>query len=500
MNEVRITGLTMDSRRVKPGDLFIAVPGFTVDGRKYINQAIQRGAVAVLAEHAVDKLYDNQINTQSTVPIIEIENLRNLIGPIASRFFAEPSKEVPIIGITGTNGKTSTAHFIAQILTYCKTPCAIMGTLGFGFLNNLKHSVNPREAHCTTQDAIATQETVTELRKQGAKVVAMEVTSHALTQGRVAGLVFNTTIFTNLTRDHLEYHTTIEQYWEAKKLLFTEYQSKNNIINLDDTYGQKLIKDLLLQQPDRQVIGYTITSGIAGISIPSITTTNLVLSSEGIQADLKTPWGEGKLQSSLLGHFNISNLLAVLAAVCVQGVPFLQALEAITHLQTVPGRMMRLGGGDLPLVVVDYAHTPDALTQVLKALRPHCQGKLWCVFGCGGDRDRGKRPLMTEVVCNLSDEVVITQDNPRTEDPQQIMTDMLQGLKHSKLKSISDIIIEPDRRQAILQTVQAANANDLVVIAGKGHENYQIIGADEIPFSDHAEVLQALERKALCAH
>lgn len=516
-----IKGLTMDSRRVKPGDLFIAVQGLTVDGRAFIEEALQKGATAVLVEEGEEALkhahppYQQPLQNGSfthplTRPIIPIPNLRNLIGPIAARFYAEPSKHIPVIGVTGTNGKTSTTHFIAQILSHYQTPCPIMGTLGFGFLDHLKSSRNPREMHCTTQDAIATQETLADLRQQGAKAVAMEVTSHSLSQGRVEGIVFNTAIWTNLTRDHLEYHGRLEDYWAAKKSLFTHFQPKVNIINLDDEYGCQLIEELYHSDPNKQIIGFTVEPGQSqnhpkaqrGSKIASeknlnakiavISAEQVQLDNQGIHAWINSPWGEGPLQCPLLGRFNLSNLLAAIAAVCVQGIPLSQVLKFIPHLLPVPGRMMRFGGNaGLPLVIVDYAHTPDALTQVLTAIRSHCRGQLWCVFGCGGDRDRGKRPIMMQAAKTLSDKVIITQDNPRNEDPKQIIADITQHLEKNH-----DIPIELDRSLAIAKAIAVAGAEDVVVIAGKGHENVQIIGAEKLPFSDQTEVLKALERRS----
>lgn len=499
MNDMIITGLTMDSRKVKPNDLFIALKGLTVDGSDFINEAIQKGAVAVLTD---GELPSSTPGLQA-VPIIRVPNLRNLVGPIAARFFAEPSKHIPVIGITGTSGKTSTAHFIAQILSHCRTRCALMGTLGVGFLEDLT------ETHCTTLDAISTQGKLSELYNRGASAIAMEVTSHGLAQGRVSGIDFQTAIFTNLTRDHLDYHLDMQQYWQAKKSLFVDFKPKFSIINLDDSYGQQLFEEQSITGNagnDQKIIGYTtllslpesIENLIKTKKIDILRAEKVVLDNTGIRANIKTPWGEGQLQCPLLGHFNLSNLLAAIAAVCIQGISLSEILSAVTELKTVPGRMMRFGGQTgLPLVVVDYSHKPDALTQVLKALRHHCTGNLWCVFGCGGDRDRGKRPLMTAAAYTLSDKVIMTQDNPRTENPTQIFSDMTQELTKAELESI---IVEFDRSVAIKNAINQASPNDIIVIAGKGHENYQIVGTEKIPFSDQVEVLQALERRTVCVH
>lgn len=478
MNDIIVNALTMDSRRIQPGNLFIAVPGLTVDGRNYIEQAIKKGAVAVLVEAPASVVVYER---ETGIPLIPIPRLAKLAGHIASRFFCEPSKSMPVIGITGTNGKTSVANFIAQIFSYCRQTCGIMGSLGTGFLNDL-HPIQD----CNTPDAITVQARLAELKNKGASRVVMEVTSHGLDQNRVEGVQFHTAIFTNLTRDHLEYHQTMEHYGAAKQKLFTDFQPLYSIINVDDAFGLALAQDKRLYQNDRTVIGYTL----AGEKTAAVCAENILLHDAGIHAWVRTPWGEGRLESTLFGRFNISNLLAALAAVCIQDVPFALVLEAIKSITTVPGRMTRLGGKqNAPCVIVDYAHTPDALAQVLTAVRAHCRGKVWCIFGCGGDRDRGKRPLMAAIAEQFSDHLCITQDNPRTEDPHQIFQDILQGIQNKK------VTIEPDRKTAIAFTICAANKEDWIVVAGKGHEEYQILGTDKIPFSDHACVQAALEKR-----
>jgi len=511
INELRIRGLSLDTRTLNSGELFIALKGLVQDGRRYIPEAIQKGAVAILTE--VERLETGTKNEnqesknfeqneflknieRSHIPVIYYSDLRNSVGHIASHFFEQPSRTLSVIGITGTNGKTSCSHFIAQILSDCNTFCGVMGTLGNGFLGSLKAN------GCTTLDPIQTQNHLFNLKKQGAETVAMEVTSHALTQGRVEGVDFHTAIYTNLTRDHLDYHANMEDYFRAKQRLFTDYKPKYSIINLDDEYGQRLIKEMIAkadansqgpnsQDANCQIVGYStvMNQGFEGFSI--VTATEVNLSKAGIKAVIHSPWGEGILECPLLGRFNLSNLLAALSAVCVQGIPFEKALAAIKNIKTVSGRMMTLGGqADQPTVVVDYAHTPDALSKVLKALRAHCQGKLWCIFGCGGDRDRGKRAEMAKVVEELSDKIIITQDNPRTEDPNRIIEDILSGLKNPA--DSSHIRVDQNRRTAITEAVLSADPHDIVLVAGKGHEDYQIIGTEKYPFSDSVEVLQAL--------
>ncbi len=494
MNDRVIQDITMDSRQVKPGDLFIAVPGLTVDGRTYIEQALKNGAAAILCEA---NAYDFPSSKASNPAVIPIPHLKSIIGHIAGRFFDDPSQHLPVIGITGTSGKTSTAHFIAQFFASCHKRCAMMGTLGVGFLGELQ------ETGCTTLDAIATQRALATLKDAHADVVAMEVTSHALAQNRVAGVQFQTAIFTNLSRDHLDYHQSMAHYWQEKQKLFLEFAPKFSIINMDDEYGQALLNEKQLYADGTRVIAYTAYSDRAEIptSVPEsaflkegmelITTHNLILDAAGIRATIRTPWGAGQLTCPLFGRFNLSNVLAAVATLCLQGIPLADILAATPVLTTVPGRMMRFGGmGTKPLVIVDYAHKPNALAQVLEVLRKHCKGKIWCVFGCGGDRDKGKRPLMAAHVENLSDHFIITQDNPRTEDPNAIVQDILSGL-HSPEKAV----IESDRKKAIACAIQAANSEDVVLIAGKGHEDYQIIGTQKFELSDIQEVQLALEKR-----
>ena len=325
--------------------------------------------------------------------------------------------------------------------------------------------------------------------------MVIEVTSHALTQNRVSGVEFHTAIYSNLTHEHLDYHNNIEAYWQAKQKLFTEFQPKFSVLNVEDPFGQRLFLDPRLYKAERSTIAYTtessISSNLSDSSTNLITTHNLNFTPTGMHALVKTPWGEGMLSCPLLGRFNLSNVLAALAAVCLQGVELSEVLQAIPYLKTVPGRMMRLGGQNgEPIVVIDYAHKPDALALVLKALRPQCRGKLGCIVGCGGDRDRSKRALMAANAEQLSDVLILTQDNPRTEDPKQIFEDMLQGIQDRNA-----VVIEYDRKLAIKKAILNAKSDDLILIAGKGHEEYQIVGNHKIPFSDQVEVEAALQER-----
>lgn len=502
MNDVSIRGIALDSRKVAPGDLFIALSGEKLDGRCFIQQAIESGAAAVLTEKLSSG--DNVVNLQSIgtkksaihgndsrVPIIEYSDLKDTLGFIASRFYGEPSRKMPVIGITGTNGKTSCTHFIAQLSSFFGKRCAVVGTLGAGFLPDLQ------SFGLTTPDAIMLHSILADLQQKEADSVAIEVTSHALMQGRVSGLHFHTAIFTNLTRDHLDYHENFEAYFQAKLRLFFLHKPKHIILNLDDPYGVRAAELLAKAEFKPVIIGITTEEHIPTASKilvkDIISTHHLQMSDAGIQAEIRSPWGTGHVQCHLLGRFNLSNILISIAAVCLQGLPFSQVLSKLESLIPVAGRMNHLGSrANQPSVVIDYAHTPDALTQVLTALRPHCLGKLWCVFGCGGDRDPGKRPLMAQAAEQGSDNIIVTQDNPRTENPDQIIADILKGFSNTPQKTI---MIEPDRAKAIALAIEQADPQDLIVIAGKGHETHQIIKTEKIPFVDEHYARSALERR-----
>lgn len=473
--ERNIQGVSSHSGRTQPGDLFIACVGTQYDGREYIAEAIAHGAAAVLCEagsnepagikpyHVADK----------TIPIFSVPHLQPSVGIIAARFYAGPSAKMSVIGVTGTNGKTSCTQYIAKALQDAGHVCGVIGTLGIGFPGKLV------SGNMTTPDAITLQSEFANMLKQGADAVAMEVSSHSLVQHRVAGVHFKIAVFTNLTRDHLDYHGDMINYARAKRLLFENPELQAAVINLDDACGQEFVAQLPTQLP---VYGYTVNNAVAKKEIPIVRADNIQIHHRGISAVVHTPWGEGELRTRLLGRFNLSNLLAVLTTLCLMQIPLERALQSIATLETVPGRMQVLGGGDLPVVVVDYSHTPDALEKALTALREHCTGKLWCIFGCGGDRDAGKRPLMAQIAERNSDYVIITNDNPRTEDPQKIIDVIVKGLLCPWA-----VEIIPDRHDAIAHAISTAKSGDVVLIAGKGHEPYQIIGTEKIPFSDAEE-------------
>lgn len=454
--------LVNDSRRVQPGDVFVAYPGETVDGRDYIPQAVANGASAVLWE---EQGFHGDARIQ--VPHIPVPGLSAQLGEIASDFYGQPAKNLWVVGITGTNGKTSCSHWLARAMSHLGRKSAIIGTLGNGFPEALSETLN------TTPDPIALQELLATYLARHATAVVMEVSSHGLELGRVNGMKFDVAVFTNLSRDHLDFHGDMASYAAAKRALFAWPGLKHAVINADDAYGNELA------QFARQRGVNTVTYGFSDADIRG---SNLQLSGHGLSMQVTTPGGTGILQADVMGKFNASNLLAVLAALLVSGVSLPEAIATLSQTQPVAGRMQTIGGGDLPLVIVDYAHTPDALEKVLGDLRGQCQGRLICVFGCGGNRDKGKRPLMAKAASKLADYVVVTSDNPRNEAPQDIIADIVIGMP----QDTNRYLIEPDRANAIGAAIRMAKASDVVLLAGKGHENTQQIGATKYPFSDAA--------------
>ncbi len=473
---VVITGLTTDSRQVQTGDVFFAYKGYQADGRDYIDKALAAGAAAIV--------YDNEQGwspqqADKNIPFIAVKNLLSHLGDIAARFYEHPSQALLTVGITGTNGKTSCAKLIAEGLTKYHQRCAVLGTLGNGFLPDLKASTH------TTLDPISLQAQLAEFVAQGAKAVAMEVSSHALVQERVNGVNFDIAVFTQLSRDHLDYHGDMQSYAQAKEKLFQQPGLRYGIINIDDALGEMLSEKY---EKSLQVVTYS-ASGCQTKHGHSIFATDIRPLDVGFEVAVKTPHGAGSFKTSLLGRFNISNLLASLGVLLAAEVPFKSALSILSTLGTVKGRMETFGGGNKPQVVVDYAHTPDALQKALQALREHCDGQLWCVFGCGGDRDQGKRPLMAAVAEQFADKMIITNDNPRTESPESIVQDMLSGLQTPQAAAVIY-----DRAFAIQEAVQSAAVNDIVLVAGKGHEAVQIIGNEQIPFDDREQVAGVLAK------
>ena len=474
--DVVVTGLCLDSRRCAPGDVFFALPGGSHDGRRHIAEAIGRGCVAVIAE---DRGFDALVTAPLAVPLVRVANLHRELSAIAGRFHGEPAARLRITAITGTNGKTTCSYLLGQLLELLGERAAIVGTLGHGLV--AAGAAGFAATGMTTPDAIATQSILAGLVDQGARVVTMEVSSHSLDQYRVAALPFDTAVFTNLSRDHLDYHGTLEAYGAAKARLFQWPGLRHAVINADDRFGRQLLADL---PAGVEVLDYSLGAAAR------VRAVDIAYGQGGLSARVVSPWGEGMLRSPLLGAFNLSNLLAVVAAACAQGHDFNNVLDRVPALRPVSGRMEVVDGGISPQVVVDYAHTPDALEQALLALRRHCVGRLWCVFGCGGDRDTGKRPLMGAIAARLADAVVVTRDNPRSESPARIIADIRAGIADGV-----EVRVEPDRRAAIRAAIAAAAPTDTVLIAGKGHEDYQLVGTERLPFSDQAEARLALRQR-----
>ncbi|MFA5548874.1 MAG: UDP-N-acetylmuramoyl-L-alanyl-D-glutamate--2,6-diaminopimelate ligase [Porticoccaceae bacterium] len=471
-----VTGLCLDSRRCAPGDAFVALPGGSHDGRRHIAEAVARGCGAVIAE---DRDFDALVTGPVAVPLARVANLHRELSAIAGRFHGEPAARLRISAVTGTNGKTTCSYLLGQLLALLGEPAAIIGTLGHGRVGEGREGFEA--TGMTTPDALATQRILAGFVEQGVQVVAMEVSSHSLDQYRVAALPFDTAIFTNLSRDHLDYHGTLAAYGAAKARLFKWPGLRHAVINADDPFGRQLLADL---PAGVDAIGYGLSTA-AAVRVGDVT-----FGHGGVSARVFTPWGEGLLRSPLLGEFNLANLLAVVAAACAQGHPLARVLALVPALRPVTGRMEVVDPGAAPQVVVDYAHTPDALEKALLALRRHCAGRLWCVFGCGGDRDPGKRPEMGAIAARLADGIVVTSDNPRSEPPGAIIDAILAGIP-----AAAGALAEPDRRAAIAAAIAAAAPEDTVLIAGKGHEDYQLVGAERLPFSDQAEARLALRRR-----
>lgn len=466
-----VIGLTLDSRQIEPGFLFFAFN----DGLSYQKIAQQKGAIATLIE-AQDP--SQAIYQQGEMLIIPIVNLQYVMAELAAHFYGYPVQSLQIIGVTGTSGKTSCTQLIAQLFATQQIRCGIIGTLGYGFYGELS------ETGFTTPDALRLQFILSDLVKRGATVVAMEVSSHSIHQKRIQGIAFDVGIFTNLSQDHLDYHGDMQAYAAVKKSFFTDFPQKNIVLNLDDGHGAKWLTEL------KNKTTYTYTT--ENNSEASVYVEQLNLNLHGIQALIHTPWGGGSTTIPLIGEFNLSNILAALIAVKLSTTLSVATLiENLKFLKPVAGRMQLLGGENKPLIVVDYAHKPDALEKVLKTLRAHTKGKLICVFGCGGERDQGKRPLMAAIAENLADQVIVTNDNPRHEKAEEIADQIFGGFKYPEraLRLLN-------RSHAIEKSIQCAKSGDCILIAGKGAEHYQQIGDEKIPFDDVLEVNRYLQQSA----
>jgi UDP-N-acetylmuramoyl-L-alanyl-D-glutamate--2,6-diaminopimelate ligase len=475
--EARVSDLTLDSRQVRAGSLFFALPGLKDHGLKFAADACARGASAVLWEPSAD------VTSPSLPPAVfgaAIPNLKGLVGRIADRFFNWPSSQLRIAGITGTNGKTTCAYLLAQCLERLGLTAAYMGTIGWG-----RPAALAEPTH-TTPDAITVHRTLAQLRGAGVREVAMEVSSHALDQGRVDGVRFHIAAFTNLTRDHLDYHGSMQKYGAAKAKLFQAADLRHIVLNIGDEFGRALARDYA---GGASLIAVWVGAGDSGwLADRALRATQVKMQTRGISIELDGSFGQVTVKTQLMGRFNAENSLVVLGCLLSLGVSLTDAANALAECKPAPGRMevVKTDAPNKPIVVVDYAHTPDALAKALSAAREHCEGALWCVFGCGGDRDAGKRSVMGGIADDLADQIIVTDDNPRSEDPQAITREILQGIKSRTVRVIHD------RGEAIATALQEAQAIDLVLIAGKGHEDYQIYGETRRSFSDRSEAKRLL--------
>ena len=467
--DVTVHGLQTDSREVRPGDAFIALGGARTSPDQYVDQAIAAGATAIFLE--VDQ--PAECHERQKALIVPVPDLRAQLGRIATRFFDHPSRHLRVIGVTGTNGKTSVSHYIASLLQAVGTPCGVLGTLGHGMPGSLQ------PASHTTPDVVQVNRVLERIRSEGGKAAVMEVSSHALDQGRIDKLAMTGAVFTNLTRDHLDYHGTMQAYGEAKASLFLREELHFAVINFDDPFGRQLYEQLE-GQCDR--LRYSLHEAQTELWLKQFTPT-----ATGFRALVDGQWGEFEFEAPVLGSFNASNILAALAAVLTLGAPLDGAAQACAGLVPPPGRLERFASEQGQQVVVDYAHTPDALANALAALRPHTRGRLICVFGCGGDRDRGKRPEMAREAEKRADVVIVTDDNPRTETPAAITDDIVQGFCSTECYQVIH-----DRAEAIARAIDMAGPEDMVLVAGKGHEAYQDVQGQKLPFSDAGQVRQCL--------
>jgi UDP-N-acetylmuramoyl-L-alanyl-D-glutamate--2,6-diaminopimelate ligase len=452
--DVPVYGIHTDSRSVQRGDVFLACAGISSHGIDYVDAAIAAGAIAIV--------YDSSSAAEPVVPagmpVIAVANLGRHLGSIANRFFASPSATVRVIGITGTNGKTTVAWLIAQCLQRLGETCGYIGTLGAGIG---EVDITPG---MTTPATIELNAKLAEFREAGVTFTALEVSSHALAQNRVDGIAFDTVLFTNLSRDHLDYHGDMLSYGEAKARLFSEYSARQRIINLDSEFGAQLA-----ERCGQDVVTVSTRFDRVANGRPFVFVRSVVATETGSQVAVVSSWGDGTISLQLPGDFNVANAVIVLALLLNQGVPINAACAVLGEVSAPPGRMQRAPAhATSPAVYVDFAHTPEALDLALRALATHCRGQLWCVFGCGGDRDAGKRPQMGLIAERRAQHVVITSDNPRSESPAEIIADIAAGLEHPQ----AAVLIE-DRATAIAWAIAAAAEHDIVLIAGKGHENNQ---------------------------
>ncbi len=469
MNLSEITDIAYNSSRVKPGCCFVAIPGTVRDGHDFVSMAVHAGAKVVVTQHPV--------TVPESVMNVVVEDSRDALARLSDDYFGNPSREMTLVGVTGTNGKTTITYLMESVWRAWEKRSGVIGTVNARFAGNVE-----TVSH-TTPESYELQRILRQMRDSDVKYAIMETSSHALDQSRVVGCDFDGAIFTNLTQDHLDYHRDMEDYFNAKARLFRErlvvsHKSRVwGVVNWDDPYGRRLAES----------VGY-LCYRYSRTDKCDVYPQHLHVTTDGITMDVMTPKGNVRIRSQLRGHFNVSNILAVVAASVLQRIPLSVVREGIESLKLAPGRLepVEVLGG--PAVFVDYAHTPDALLHVTKALKAICKGRLITVFGCGGDRDRGKRPLMGEIAANNSDFVVVTSDNPRTEDPMTIIQNIMTGVGRSQ--NAMRHVVEPDRRYGIYAALKLATPKDIVLIAGKGHEDYQIIGTTKHHFDDREVVTE----------
>jgi UDP-N-acetylmuramoyl-L-alanyl-D-glutamate--2,6-diaminopimelate ligase len=479
--DMEITGLALDSREVVDGNVFVALAGSRQHGLAYVAQALEKGACAIVFDPAGAGM---QMAEQiKNVPMIVVDDLSLKLGEIAARYYGNPSRFMAVIGITGTNGKTSCSQFLSQMLD----DCGIIGTLGWGKWGKLSKTLN------TTPDALETQRILTELLKDKKNIVAMEVSSHGLEQGRINGVIFKGAVFTNISRDHLDYHGTMDAYLQAKLTLLSKPGLDFAVVNLDDLYSDQIIATV----PKGVVVWGVSVQGKSLASCECVSAENMLHKVDGIEFDVRWRGDNQRVKVPLFGDFNGENVLTVLAVMLAMGISMSEAVKKLQLIQPVTGRMERFGGDEQPLIFVDYAHTPDALDKVLSSLRKHCQQALWVVFGCGGNRDKGKRPQMGRIAEQWADHVIITDDNPRYENGLDIVEDILAGcsekIDHDSTRKVEVI---QNREQAIQKVIARAADKDCIVVAGKGHEHYQEINGVQIAFNDSRVVIEALKMRA----
>ncbi len=475
---LRVSGINLDSRLVAAGDVYLAVAGATTHGMRFAHSAVEAGAVAVLVATPVDTQFDAIVKSvdQQGIPVIAVDGLEDLCGLIASRFFGEPDKAMTMLAVTGTDGKTSVCRFIASAFSANDQSCGYIGTLGWGIGDALQST------ELTTPDSVTLRRMLATMRDQGAQCVALEASSHGIAEGRLDGLSLDVAILTNLGRDHLDYHITIEAYRAAKERLFRWDSLQAVVLNADDPMGRDLIADI------RHIPCHSYSaSGVSDVSSSQhVFATEVAAHDAGVSFNLNDQDGTHAIHTQLLGLFNVDNLLACYASLRACHVAANDACHSLSHVNPVAGRMERLGGGERPTVVVDFSHTPGALQVAINAVRVHCTKELWVVFGCGGDRDKGKRAPMAKAA-QAADHVVVTDDNPRTENSASIIKDVMEGFD-----DLANVTVIADRSDAIAHALTHAQKGDLVLIAGKGHEDYQIIGTHKHHFSDREQAQHVL--------